>query len=107
VVNVSEPSISEPTCVPNPSDLTTRTLTQEVPLHFATILTTSSSATKWLSPTLCGTCRALAPHTMAYLNVSLSVRWIWSHTSSMVLPLRTMSASLKSGSMPFRFLSYH
>jgi hypothetical protein len=42
-------------------------------LHLATIETTSSSATTWLNPTLCGTCLALAPHTNAYLKVSFSV----------------------------------
>ena len=67
----------------------------------ATILTTSSSATICPNPTRCGTCLALAPHTKAYLNVSLRVRWTWSQTSSMVDPFRTMSASEKSGSMPF------
>lgn len=34
----------------------------------------SSSAIVWLNPTLCGTCLALAPHTIAYLKLSLSVR---------------------------------
>lgn len=69
--------------------------------YLATILTTSSSATICPNPTRCGTCLALAPHTKAYLNVSLRVRWTWSQTSSMVDPFRTMSASEKSGSMPF------
>lgn len=44
-----------------------------LPLYFATMLTTSSSATTCPNPTRCGTCLALAPHTNAYLNVSLSV----------------------------------
>ena len=69
--------------------------------YLATILTTSSSATICPNPTRCGTCLALAPHTKAYLNVSLRVRWTWSQTSSMADPFRTMSASEKSGSMPF------
>jgi hypothetical protein len=43
-------------------------------VYFATTHTTSSSATMWLSPTLCGLCLALAPQTNAYLNDSLSVR---------------------------------
>ena len=42
-------------------------------IYFATILTTSSSATTWLNPTRCGICLALAPQTIAYLNVSFSV----------------------------------
>ena len=47
-----------------------------IEFYLATMDTTSSSATGWLSPTRCGTCRALAPQTMAYLKVSFSVRWI-------------------------------
>lgn len=43
--------------------------------HFATIDTTSSSATTWLKPHLWGRWRALAPQTIAYLNVSFRVRW--------------------------------
>lgn len=69
--------------------------------YLATIDTTSSSATKCPNPTRCGTCLALAPHTNAYLNVSLIVRWIWSQTSSMVESFRTMSASSNLGSSPF------
>ena len=72
--------------------------------YLATIDTTSSSATTWLSPTRCGTCRALAPHTMAYLNVSLRVRWTRSQTLSMVELFRTISASEKSGSMPLLYI---
>jgi hypothetical protein len=70
-------------------------------LYFATIETTSSSETTCPNPTLCGTCLALAPHTSAYLNVSFNVRWTWLHTSSIVEPVRTISASEKSGSIPF------
>ena len=44
------------------------------PLLLPTILTRSSSETTWLNPTLCGICRALAPHTSAYLKLSFSVR---------------------------------
>lgn len=69
--------------------------------HFATIETTSSSATMCPNPTRCGTCRALAPQTRAYLKVSLRVRCTESHTSSILELLRTISASLKSGSTPF------
>jgi hypothetical protein len=61
----------------------------------------------WVNPTLCGMCRALAPQTRAYLKVSLSVRWIWSQTSSIVAPDRTIKASLKSGSTPFLLKSQY
>ena len=72
-------------------------------VYLATICTTSSSLTRWLRPTLwlCRLYFPLLPHTIAYLNVSFNVRWIWSHTSSIVELLRTMRASLKSGSSPF------
>lgn len=68
--------------------------------------TTSSSATTCANPTRWGICLALAPHTIAYLKVSLIVRWIWSQTSSMVEPRRTINASPKLGSSPFLFVQY-
>ena len=71
--------------------------------YLVTIDITSSSATAWPSPTRCGMCLALAPHTRAYLNFSFSERWIWSQTSSTVELLLTINASEKSGSSPLLF----
>lgn len=43
--------------------------------YLATNDTTSSSDTTCESPTRWGICLALAPQTIAYLNVSFNVRW--------------------------------